>query len=44
MLWDFPGDPVVKTPHFHSRGHGFNPWSGIYTPHATGCGKKKKKE
>ena len=25
---DFPGGPVVKTPHFQSRGHGFNPWSG----------------
>ena len=27
-LWDFPGGPVVKTPCFHCRGHGFNPWSG----------------
>ena len=26
--WDFPGDPVVKTPRFHCRGHGFDPWSG----------------
>ena len=26
--WDFPGGPVVKTPCFHCRGHGFNPWSG----------------
>ena len=25
---DFPGGPVVKTPHFQSKGHGFNPWSG----------------
>ena len=25
---DFPGSPVVKTPHFHCRGHGFDPWSG----------------
>ena len=24
---DFPGSPVVKTPCFHCRGHGFNPWS-----------------
>ena len=26
--WDFPGDPVVKTPHFQCRGCRFNPWSG----------------
>ena len=25
---DLPGGPVVKTPHFHCRGHRFNPWSG----------------
>ena len=25
---DFPGSPVVKTPCFYCRGHGFNPWSG----------------
>ena len=25
---DFPGDPVVKTLCFLSRGHKFNPWSG----------------
>ena len=24
----FPGSPVVKTPHSHHRGHGFDPWSG----------------
>ena len=24
---DFPGGPVVKTRHFHYRGHGFDPWS-----------------
>ena len=23
-----PGGPVVKTPHFHCRGRGFDPWSG----------------
>ena len=23
---DFPGGPVVKTPRFHCRGHGFDPW------------------
>ena len=25
---DFPGSPVVKTPHFHYRKLGFNPWPG----------------
>ena len=25
---DFPGGPVVKTPRFRCRGHGFHPWSG----------------
>ena len=24
----FPGGPVVKTPSFHCRGPGFDPWSG----------------
>ena len=24
----FPDDPVVNSPHFHCRGHGFDPWSG----------------
>ena len=27
-FWDFPGGPVVKTPCFHCRGHGFDPWLG----------------
>ena len=27
FMGDFPGGPVV-TPHFQSRGHGFNPWLG----------------
>ena len=38
--WDFPGGPVVKTPHFHCRGFGFHPWSGIL--HALLHGRKKK--
>ena len=25
---DFPGGPVVKTPHFPCRDHGFDPWLG----------------
>ena len=28
----FPGGPVVKTLHFHCRGHRFDPWSGNYDP------------
>ena len=32
---DFPGGPVVKTPHFRCRGHGFSPWWGTEIPHAT---------
>ena len=24
---DFPDGPVVKTPRFHFRGRGFDPWS-----------------
>ena len=26
--WEFPDGPVVRTPCFHCRGHGFNPWLG----------------
>ena len=26
--WEFPGGPVVRMPHFHCQGLGFNPWSG----------------
>ena len=25
---DIPGGPVVRTPSFHCREHGFDPWSG----------------
>ena len=25
---NFPGGPAVKAPHFHCRGHRFNPWLG----------------
>ena len=31
-FWDFPGNPVVKTPHFHYWGHGFSSWLGNYNP------------
>ena len=26
LIGDFVGGPVVKTPHFHCRGHGVDPW------------------
>ena len=29
---DFPGGPVVRTPHFENRGHGVSPWSGHWDP------------
>ena len=29
---DFPHGPVVKTPHFHCRGSGLDPWSESYSP------------
>ena len=28
LMGDFPGGPVVKILRFHSRGSGFDPWSG----------------
>ena len=28
VVGEFPGAPVVRTPHFHCTGPGFNPWSG----------------
>ena len=27
VILDFPGGPVVKTPPFQYRGHGFDSWS-----------------
>ena len=44
FLQDFPGGPVVKTPHFHCRGHGFNPWQGSQDPACFVAKKKKKKK
>ena len=43
-IWDFPGGPVVRTPCFHCRGHGFDPWnpgSGTKIPQATWYGQKQ---
>ena len=39
---DFPGGPVVKTPHFHPQGaRGSIPGRETKIPHVTWCGKKK---
>ena len=43
LTWNFPGSPVVKTPHFHCVRLGFNPWWETKTLPATGRAKKKKK-
>ena len=29
---DFPGGPMVRTPHFHYKGHRFDPWLGTQDP------------
>ena len=44
MAWDFPGGPVVKTPRFHCRGHGFDLWLGVKILHAVWHGQKIEKE
>ena len=43
-IWfmDFPGGPMVKTPHFHCRGHRFDPWSGSQDPTSHEAWQKKK--
>ena len=40
--WDFPGDPLAKTLHFHCWGNGFNSWlvKNRLIPHATWHGQK----
>ena len=43
-LQDFPGGPVVKTPCFHCRGHGFDPWLGKQDPTCHVSGPKKGKK
>ena len=46
QLGEFPGGPVVGTPHFHCRGPGFDPWWEKLRSHML-CGMawpKKKKE
>ena len=44
-LGEFPGSPVVRTPHSHCRGPGFDPWLGNRDPasHTVQPKKKKKK-
>ena len=34
IIGDFQAIPVVKTPCFHCRRRGFDPWSGTKIPHA----------
>ena len=34
-IWDFPGDPVAKTPCSQYRRPGLDPWSGNQIPQAT---------
>ena len=41
---DFPGSPVVKTPHLHCRGHSSIPGQGTKIPRAAWHGQKKKKK
>ena len=41
---DFPGGPVVRTPCFHCRGHGFHPWSGSEDPTCQLAWPKKEKK
>ena len=38
---DFPGGPVVETPCFYCRGHGFDPWLRTKIPHASPSSQKK---
>ena len=38
---EFPGGPVVRTPHFHCRRHGLDSWLG--NEDAMWLGQKKKK-
>ena len=45
MHWeDFPGHPVVKTPHLQNRGMGLIPVREKKIPYALWCGQKIKKK
>ena len=39
----FPGSPVVRSPDFHCREHGFNPCWGTKIPHGAQSAAKRKK-
>ena len=41
---DLAGCPVVKTPYFHCKGRGFNPWSGNSDPVCHMAQAKKRKD
>ena len=41
---EFPGGPVVKTPHFQRKGHRFDHWLGTKIQHVMRCVQKKKKK
>ena len=43
-IQDFPGGPVVKTPHFQGRGMGSIPGQGTKIPHAMQHGQKTLKK
>ena len=38
---EFPGGPVIRTLHFHCRGHGSIPGPGTNIPHAAQHGQNK---
>ena len=44
FLGEFLGGPVVRSPHFHCRGHRVNPQLGSKILHAAQCSQKKKKK
>ena len=41
---DFPGGPVIKTPHFHCSGQGSIPGLGTKILYATGGRNQKKRK
>ena len=44
VIWNFPGGPVIKTPHFQCRGMGSIPGWGTKIPRASAARPKKKKK
>ena len=41
---DSPGSLVVRTPCFHCKGHGFDPWLGNYRSYMPSLAAKEKKK